>query len=60
MSVQCLFQVDESEVEILTMTPCADVNAPSVVESYRYPRAGKFYNTAPQVKIQSINSALNC
>jgi hypothetical protein len=38
----CLFKVDESEVEILTMTPSIEATAPSVSESYRYPRAGEF------------------
>ena len=36
-----LFQVDEMNVEILTMIPTVEATAPSTFESYRYPRAGE-------------------
>ena len=36
-----LFKVDESDVEILSMTPSVEATALSEAESYRYPRAGE-------------------
>ena len=45
------FQVDESGVEILSMTPTLEATAPSTCESYRYPRAGE-YNLTLTVYIQ--------